>query len=157
MRALVQLVQSARVEVDSLVAAEIGPGLLVYVGFSNADSLVEANTMCKKLLNLPVFVSEEADRSSKVNVMQKNYELLLVSQFSLYGVFKGNRLDFHDAMPPQQAKPLYEALLECFGQHYNAHRIKDGIFGVKRKVFLVNSGPLAFQLDSKSLDTTEDI
>ncbi|KAH7427749.1 hypothetical protein KP509_10G058300 [Ceratopteris richardii] len=150
MRALVQRVRSARVEVDNHIITEIGPGLLVLVGFTHTDSLLDAESISKKILRLPLFASKETEYPLDLNVMQKNYELLLVSQFSLYGVFKGNRLDFHGAMPSEQAKPIYEALVEIFCQQYDPGRVKDGKFGIKRQVFAVNDGPLAIQLDSES-------
>uniref|UniRef100_A0A803LLS0 D-aminoacyl-tRNA deacylase n=1 Tax=Chenopodium quinoa TaxID=63459 RepID=A0A803LLS0_CHEQI len=109
MRAVVQRVTSASVEVDGSIVSQIGPGLLV---------------------------------------MQKNYEVLLVSQFTLYGTLKGNKPDFHVAMPPQRAKPFYETVVENFRKSYNPDSIKDGIFGAMMKVNLVNDGPVTLQLES---------
>uniref|UniRef100_A0A6N2KUH7 D-aminoacyl-tRNA deacylase n=1 Tax=Salix viminalis TaxID=40686 RepID=A0A6N2KUH7_SALVM len=68
------------------------------------------------------------------HVMQRNYEVLLVSQFTLYGVLKGNKPDFHVAMPPQKAKPFYESLVDKFRKSYRPDAIKDGVFGAMMKV-----------------------
>ncbi|OAE22397.1 hypothetical protein AXG93_2318s1440 [Marchantia polymorpha subsp. ruderalis] len=62
-------------------------------------------------------------------VMQKGYEVLLVSQFTLYGQLKGNKLDFHVAMPPERAKPFYESFVARVAKAYEDDRVKDGVFG----------------------------
>ncbi|XP_031389857.1 D-aminoacyl-tRNA deacylase isoform X1 [Punica granatum] len=86
----------------------------------------------------------------RIHVMQKNYGVLLVSQFTLYGVLKGNKPDFHVAMPPQSAKSFYDSVVERFRKAYSPDAIKDGIFGAKMKVNLVNDGPVTMQLDSSA-------
>ncbi|XP_057779408.1 uncharacterized protein LOC130997987 [Salvia miltiorrhiza] len=82
-------------------------------------------------------------------VMQKNYEVLLVSQFTLYGVLKGNKPDFHVAMPPAAAKSFYASLVERFQKAYGADAVKDGLFGAMMTVNLVNDGPVTMQLESR--------
>eukprot|EP00268_Persea_americana_P047993 TRINITY_DN5036_c0_g1_i4.p1 TRINITY_DN5036_c0_g1~~TRINITY_DN5036_c0_g1_i4.p1 ORF type:complete len:113 (+),score=23.39 TRINITY_DN5036_c0_g1_i4:499-837(+) len=100
------------------------------------------------------------DRSGKTwdqSVMQRKFEVLLVSQFTLYGFLKGNKPDFHVAMSPQDAKPFYESLVQKFKKTYNPDAIKDGLFGAMMKVHLVNDGPVTMQLDSSqpSKNTSE--
>ncbi|KAE8720324.1 D-tyrosyl-tRNA(Tyr) deacylase 1 [Hibiscus syriacus] len=80
--------------------------------------------------------------------MQRDYGVLLMSQFTLYGFLKGNKPDFHVAMPPQKTKPFYEFLVEKFRKAYKPDAIKDGVFGAMMKVSLVNDGPVTMQLDS---------
>ncbi|KAK3207036.1 hypothetical protein Dsin_021082 [Dipteronia sinensis] len=148
MRAVVQRVTSASVEVDGCVVSEIGPGILVLVGIHEADSESDADYICRKVLNMRLFPNEDTGKGWDLNVMQKNYGVLLVSQFTLYGIMKGNKPDFHVAMPPQKAKPFYESVVDKFRKSYNPDAIKDGVFGAMMKVNLVNNGPVTMQLDS---------
>ncbi|KAG7012459.1 D-tyrosyl-tRNA(Tyr) deacylase, partial [Cucurbita argyrosperma subsp. argyrosperma] len=177
MRAVVQRVASASVEVDGRTVSEIGPGLLVLVGVHDSDTNSDAEYICRKVLNMRLFPNESTSKAWDLNViiytlfssisirliptrsdlpllsllivMQKNYEVLLVSQFTLYGILKGNKPDFHVAMPPQTAKPFYASVVERFGKSYKPDAIKDGVFGAKMKVNLVNDGPVTMQIDSK--------
>ncbi|XP_062095841.1 uncharacterized protein LOC133801613 [Humulus lupulus] len=149
MRAVVQRVASASVEVEGRTVSEIGPGLLVLVGIHESDSDSDAEYICRKVLNMRLFQNEETGRGWDQNVMQRKYEILLVSQFTLYGFMKGNKPDFHVAMAPQKAEPFYASLVDRFKKSYNPDVIKDGIFGAKMKVSLVNDGPVTMQLDSQ--------
>lgn len=149
MRAIVQRVLSAKVVVDDQTIAQIGPGLLVLVGLLDADSEADAEFICRKVLNMRIFSNEQTGRAWDQSVMQRNYEILLVSQFTLYGVLKGNKPDFHVAMPPQLAKPFYDSLVERFCKAYRKDAIKDGIFGAMMQVHLVNDGPVTMQVDSR--------
>lgn len=148
MRAVVQRVASASVEVEGRIVSEIGPGLLVLVGIHDSDTDADADYICRKVLNMRLFPNEKTGRAWDHSVMQKNSGVLLVSQFTLYGTLKGNKPDFHVAMPPQRAKPFYESLVEKFRKSYNPDLIKDGLFGAMMKVNLVNDGPVTLQLDS---------
>ncbi|XP_073313242.1 uncharacterized protein [Primulina huaijiensis] len=148
MRAVVQRVTSASVEVEGRTVSAIGPGLLVLVGLHETDVESDAEYICRKVLNMRLFPSEKTGRSWDQNVMQRNYEVLLVSQFTLFGVLKGNKPDFHVAMPPEAAKPFYASLVEKFQKAYKMDAVKDGVFGAMMKVNLVNDGPVTMQLDS---------
>ncbi|KAJ0081240.1 hypothetical protein Patl1_10598 [Pistacia atlantica] len=148
MRAVVQRVTSASIEVDGRIVSEIGPGLLVLVGLHESDTDSDADFICRKVLNMRLFPNENTGKGWDFNVMQKNYGVLLVSQFTLYGILKGNKPDFHVAMPPQKARPFYDSLVEKFRKSYNPDAIKDGVFGAMMKVNLVNDGPVTMQLDS---------
>ncbi|XP_022140203.1 D-tyrosyl-tRNA(Tyr) deacylase [Momordica charantia] len=154
MRAVVQRVVSASVQVDGRTVSEIGPGLLVLVGLHESDSDADAEYICRKVLNMRLFPNESTGKAWDLNVMQKNYEVLLVSQFTLYGMLKGNKPDFHVAMPPQRAKPFYASVVERFGKSYNPDAIKDGVFGAMMKVNLVNDGPVTMQIDSQPSKNT---
>ncbi|XP_011045885.1 PREDICTED: D-tyrosyl-tRNA(Tyr) deacylase isoform X2 [Populus euphratica] len=134
MRAVVQRVTSASVEVDGHMVSEIGPGLLVLVGLHESDTDSNSDYICRKVLNMRLFTNECTGRGWDQNVMQRNYEVLLVSQFTLYGVLKGNKPDFHVAMPPQKAKPFYESLVDKFRKAYRPDAVKDGVFGAMMKV-----------------------
>ncbi|RHN73319.1 putative D-aminoacyl-tRNA deacylase [Medicago truncatula] len=156
MRAVVQRVASASVEVDGRIVSEIGPGLLVLVGIHDSDSDADADYICRKVLNMRLFTNEDTGKAWDHSVMQKNYQVLLVSQFTLYGFLKGNKPDFHVAMAPQRAKPFYASLVDRFRNAYNSDALKDGVFGAKMKVSLVNDGPVTMQLDSQSPKNTID-
>ncbi|XP_058723403.1 uncharacterized protein LOC131595138 isoform X1 [Vicia villosa] len=154
MRAVVQRVASASVEVEGRIVSEIGPGLLVLVGIHDSDSDADADYICRKVLNMRLFTNEDSGKAWDHSVMQKNYQVLLVSQFTLYGILKGNKPDFHVAMAPQRAKPFYASIVDKFRNAYNSDAIKDGVFGAKMKVSLVNDGPVTMQLDSQSSKNT---
>ncbi|XP_052202803.1 uncharacterized protein LOC127808338 isoform X1 [Diospyros lotus] len=151
MKAVVQRVASASVEplqVEGRIVSEIGPGLLVLVGLHDSDIESDADYICRKVLNMRLFPNEKTGKNWDQNVMQRNYSVLLVSQFTLYGILKGNKPDFHVAMSPDRAKPFYASLVDKFRTSYNPNAVKDGIFGAMMKVNLVNDGPVTMQLDS---------
>ncbi|WOL06978.1 D-tyrosyl-tRNA(Tyr) deacylase [Canna indica] len=155
MRAVVQRVLSASVEVEGRVVSEIGPGLLVLVGVHEADTEADADYICRKVLNMRLFPNATTGKAWDLSVKQCNFGVLLVSQFTLYGILKGNKPDFHVAMPPQKAKPFYESLVEKFRKSYTSDAVKDGVFGAMMKVNLVNDGPVTMQLDSSRTGTSE--
>ncbi|XP_064935869.1 uncharacterized protein LOC135584432 isoform X2 [Musa acuminata AAA Group] len=151
MRAVVQRVLSASVEVEGRVVSEIGPGLLVLVGVHESDTDGDADYICRKVLNMRLFSNSKTGKAWDLSVKQSNFGVLLVSQFTLYGILKGNKPDFHVAMPPQKAKTFYESLVEKFRKSYTSDAVKDGVFGAMMKVNLVNDGPVTMQLDSSVL------
>lgn len=151
MRAVVQRVLSASVEVEGRIVSAIGPGLLVLVGVHEADTDSDADYICRKVLNMRLFSNDKTGKAWDQSVMQRNFEVLLVSQFTLYGILKGNKPDFHVAMSPAKAKPFYASLVEKFQSSYSADSVKDGVFGAMMKVSLVNDGPVTMQIDSPSL------
>eukprot|EP00249_Psilotum_nudum_P010090 c22327_g1_i1 orf=294-764(-) len=156
MRAVVQRVVSSRVEVDGRVVSEIGPGLLVLLGLLDSDTEADSEFICRKVLNMRIFPNDKTGKAWDQSVMQKNYEVLLVSQFTLYGVLKGNKPDFHVAMPSQLAKPFYADLVKKFSNAYREDRVKDGIFGAMMQLHLVNDGPVTMQLDSQKFGKEND-
>ncbi|KAL0442697.1 UNVERIFIED_CONTAM: D-aminoacyl-tRNA deacylase [Sesamum latifolium] len=155
MRAVVQRVASASVEVEGRTVSAIGPGLLVLVGLHETDVEADAEYICRKVLNMRLFPNEKTGKTWDQNVISSfsatcypcSYNLTL-SQFTLYGVLKGNKPDFHVAMPPEAAKPFYTSLVEKIQKAYRVDAVKDGVFGAKMKVNLVNDGPVTMQLDS---------
>eukprot|EP00884_Botryococcus_braunii_P019168 jgi/Botrbrau1/5935/Bobra.0366s0109.1 len=148
MRAVMQRVRSASVEVDGKIVSSIGPGLLCLVGIRAEDTEKDAEFIARKILNARLFVNPENGRAWDTNVVQLGYEILLVSQFTLYGFLKGNKPDFHVAMPPQQAREFYQKFVERVGRDYRADRVQDGIFGAMMGVSLLNDGPVTLCIDS---------
>ncbi|CAI9270006.1 unnamed protein product [Lactuca saligna] len=158
MKAVVQRVASASVEVEGSTVSAIGPGLLVLVGIHDLDTDSDADYICRKVLNMRLFPNEKTGKTWDQSVMQKNYEVLLVSQFTLYGIMKGNKPDFHVAMAPDRAKSFYASFVERFQRSYKLESVKDGVFGAMMKVNLVNDGPVTMQLESpNSSRCTNDV
>lgn len=146
MRLVVQRVSSAEVKVDGKTTGKIEKGFLVLLGIKTTDTKKEADYLVKKLCGLRVFT----DENDKMNLALKDVggELLIVSQFTLYGDCSGgNRPSFTDAARPEIAEPLYEYFCEeCMKKEINVQR---GIFGADMKVSLVNDGPVTIIIESK--------
>jgi D-tyrosyl-tRNA(Tyr) deacylase len=139
-RALVQRVSEASVAVEGEEVARIGRGLLVLLGIRRGDGEGEADRIASKLLALRVF--EDAEGKMNLSVRDVGAELLVVSQFTLYGdVRKGNRPSFVDAAPPEEAEPLYERVRAASGA-------EGGVFGARMAVALVNDGPVTLLLEA---------
>jgi D-tyrosyl-tRNA(Tyr) deacylase len=139
-RALVQRVSSAAVEVDGERLAAIGNGLLVLLGVRRGDTPDQADRIAGKIERLRVF--EDADGRMNLSVRDVGGELLCVSQFTLYGdAGKGNRPSYVDAAPPEQAEPLYERVRAVLGA-------QGGTFGAHMRVSLVNDGPVTLLLEA---------
>ncbi|MBA3262594.1 MAG: D-tyrosyl-tRNA(Tyr) deacylase [Thermoleophilaceae bacterium] len=140
MRALVQRVSSASVEVDGEEVARIGLGLLVLLGVRTGDTGEQADRIAGKVARLRVF--EDAEGKLNLSVRDVGGELLCVSQFTLYGdARKGNRPSFVDAAPPEQAEPLYERVRSALGA-------QGGAFGSHMQVSLVNDGPVTLLVEA---------
>jgi D-tyrosyl-tRNA(Tyr) deacylase len=140
MRALVQRVREAAVSVDGEEVARIGPGLLVLLGVRRGDGPDQADRLAAKLARLRVF--EDVEGRMNLSVRDVGGEVLVVSQFTLYGdARKGNRPSFVDAAPPEQAEPLYERLRAGLGA-------QGGSFGARMAVALVNDGPVTLLIET---------
>jgi D-aminoacyl-tRNA deacylase len=138
MRALVQRVSSASVDIGGQRVSEIGPGLLVLLGVTHDDGEAQASWMADKIRALRVF----ADAEGRMNEPLGEREVLCVSQFTLYGdTRRGNRPSYVAAAPGEVAQPLYERVCELLG----AAR---GVFGADMQVSLVNDGPVTLLLES---------
>jgi len=139
-RALVQRVSSAAVEVEGERVARIGNGLLVLLGVRRGDTPEQADRIAGKVERLRVF--EDADGRMNLSVRDVGGEVLCVSQFTLYGdARKGNRPSYVDAAPPEEAEPLYERVRAALGA-------QGGAFGAHMHVSLVNDGPVTLLLEA---------
>ncbi len=146
MRALLQRVQQARVEVDMKIVGQIGKGWLVLLGVGQGDTSQDVDYMVDRIVKLRAF----ADANGKMNqsIVDVQGELLVVSQFTLYADCKSRRPGFTDAAPPAIAKELYE---EACRKLIAANvPVQTGIFAADMQVFLQNDGPVTFWLDSRA-------
>ena len=147
MRTIVQRVREASVAVDAKCVVEIGQGMLLLVGFEDADTPDDLEWTAQKVANLRIF--DDAEGVMNRSVKDVEGELLVVSQFTLYAsVKKGNRPSYIRAAKPDIAIPLYESFCETMSQ-YLRKRVKTGIFGADMKVSLVNDGPVTIVIDTK--------
>jgi D-tyrosyl-tRNA(Tyr) deacylase len=138
MRALVQRVSEASVTVDGEVVGAIGPGLLVLLGVTHTDDEAMADRLADKVRALRVF----ADADGRMNEPLGDREVLVVSQFTLYGdARRGNRPSYVGAAKGDVAAPLYER----FADRLDARR---GVFGAHMEVALVNDGPVTLLLEA---------
>ena len=138
MRALVQRVSQAAVDVEGDRVAQIGPGMLVLLGVAGDDTAEQADRLADKARNLRIF--DDAD--GRMNEPLGDREVLCVSQFTLYGdARKGNRPSYVAAAPADVAEPLYERFCERLGA-------KRGVFGACMGVALVNDGPVTLLLEA---------
>ncbi|MDC4508160.1 D-aminoacyl-tRNA deacylase [Acinetobacter baumannii] len=143
MRALIQRVLEAKVVVDGETTGEIQHGLLVFLGIGRDDTLATGQKLIDKILKYRIFDDEQGKMGW--NVSQANGGVLLVSQFTLMAqTQKGLRPDFGPAMPPSDAKALYEQLVEYTRSQFE--NVQTGIFAADMKVHLINDGPVTFNL-----------
>jgi D-aminoacyl-tRNA deacylase len=137
-RALVQRVSQAAVDVEGERVAQIGPGMLVLLGIGVGDRVEEADRLAEKVRALRIF----DDAEGRMNEPLGPREILCVSQFTLYGdARKGNRPSYIEAARPQVAEPLYERFCERLDA-------KRGVFGACMGVALVNDGPVTLMLEA---------
>jgi D-tyrosyl-tRNA(Tyr) deacylase len=145
MRALLQRVTYAKVEVEGAVVGEIGPGLLVFVGVGQADTDAQVDVLAEKVANLRIF--EDAAGKMNLSLLDGSRALLAVSQFTLYAdTRKGRRPSFTDAKAPDEAKRLYEAF--CVKSRALGLTVAEGRFAADMKVSLLNDGPVTLWLDT---------
>lgn len=146
MRAVVQRVSRAKVSVGREIVGEIGRGVLVLLGVSVRDSDKDAAYLADKVLNLRIF--EDAEAKMNLSLLDVRGQLLVVSQFTLYGdATRGRRPSFIDAAPPERANRLYEKFVSEARKH--VAKVGTGRFQAMMDVELVNDGPVTILLDSE--------
>ncbi len=148
MKAVIQRVTSASVSVDGAVVGACGKGYMILLGVAEGDGEHEAALLAKKILALRIF----SDEAGKMNLSLRDIdgEALVISQFTLMANYRhGNRPDFLQSAPPEEAKRLYEyfgSLLAC-----ELRRVEYGVFGAHMEVSLCNDGPVTIVMDSDVL------
>jgi len=145
MRACIQRVREARVEVNGQTIGQIGPGLVVLLGVAEGDGKGEVDWLADKIVNLRIF----SDPAGKMNLslLDTQGEMLVISQFTLLGdCRKGRRPSFVTAARPEQADPLYQQFCQqVAGQGVT---VATGQFAADMQVSLVNDGPVTLMIES---------
>lgn len=146
MRSVVQRVKRASVTVNGESVGKISAGLLVLLGFRPEDGESDINWMVDKLFGLRIFEDEEGKMNR--SVLDVGGEILVVSQFTLYGDCRsGKRPSFTSAAPPELAKALYEQSVEALRSR--GVKVETGVFQAQMNVELINDGPVTLLLDSE--------
>lgn len=148
MRAVIQRVSNASVEVDGKVVGSCQKGYLILLGVAEGDTELDADLLCKKIAALRIF----RDENDKMNLSIRDVdgEALVISQFTLYANYRhGNRPDFLASAKPDEANRLYEYFKTILAREIR--RVECGIFGADMKVSLTNDGPVTICMDSEVL------
>lgn len=139
MRALIQRVSEASVKVEGAVTGEIATGLCVFLGVRHDDTAVDVEKLVGKVTRLRVFPDQ--DGKMNLSVLDVGGDLLIVSQFTLYGdTRRGNRPSYSEAAEPVKAKELYDAFVDA--SRKLCRRVATGVFQAHMEVSLTNSGPV---------------
>ena len=148
MRAVIQRVKKASVTVKDNETGRISKGLLVFLGVGKEDTVDDLNYMVAKIVNLRTF--QDNNNKMNLNLLDIKGELMVVSQFTLYGdCRKGRRPSFTDAAPPETAQTLYTDFIESIKKL--GIKVATGIFQEMMDVSIINDGPVTFIIDSKKL------
>ena len=148
MRAVVTRVRHVSVTIDGVVRGKIGQGFLILLGVTHEDTEALALKLADKICSLRIF--EDENGKMNVGLAEAGGELLVISQFTLYGSCKrGRRPDFLAAARPEIAIPLYERFVARCAE--NGFRVQTGEFGADMKVDSLNDGPLTLILDTDQL------
>ncbi len=146
MKALIQRVTHASVTVDGEITGAIKQGLLVFLGVAKGDDPVKADKLLQKVLNYRIFADENAKMN--LNVQQIGGGVLIVSQFTLVAdTGKGLRPSFTQGAAPDEAKALYNYVIEAAENSYEPKKIQSGRFAADMQVSLLNDGPVTFMLE----------
>lgn len=149
MRALVQRVSegSVHIEADGYDAG-ISKGMVLLLGIKTGDTAKDVNFLADKCSNLRIF--EDEHEKMNLSVKDVNGEVLIISQFTLYGdASKGNRPGFTESARPEEAIPLYKMFVERMRENLGSEKIKEGVFGAMMTVKIFNDGPVTIMIDSK--------
>jgi len=146
MKALIQRVSEARVDIEGNTVAKIGNGMLVFLGIEKSDTENDIKYIVKKVSTLRIF--EDAQEKMNFSVQDIKGEVLVVSQFTLSAdCKKGNRPSFDSAEEPVRAKDMYMKFIDRLIE--NSLKVATGDFGANMQVHLINNGPVTIMLDSK--------
>ena len=147
MKAVIQRVKSAQVDVDGKCVGKIGKGFLILLGVKEDDTVEDVDYLVKKICNLRIF--EDENEKMNINIKDVNGEILVVSQFTLYAdCTGGNRPSFIKAAKPDKATELYEDFKSKIKNELG--KVECGIFGAHMEVSLLNDGPVTIDLESEA-------
>ena len=144
MRVLVQRSREASCVVDGKITGEINNGLVLFVGFTEGDNIDNISYLVRKVLNLRIFDDDNGVMNKSILDMD-NYEILSISQFTLYAdTKKGNRPSYINALNGSSAKELYDLFNEELSKYIH---VESGIFGANMHINLINDGPVTIMLE----------
>lgn len=144
MKVVIQRVKKAQVKTAKKIISKIGKGLLVFLGIKNDDKEENIDWLVEKIINLRIF----SDKDDKMNLSVKNIggEILVVSQFTLYGdCQKGRRPSFIEAAEPVKAQKIYDLFVKKLKKYGLV--VKEGVFGAMMEVELINDGPVTMIIE----------
>lgn len=141
MKIILQRVKQASVTYNNQQISEIKNGYVLLVGIQKDEKEEIILKMVKRILKSKLFEEWKKD------IKEMNYEILVLSQFTLFGKLKGKKLDFHWAEKHERAKSLFFKVIECFKTEYIEDKIKSGVFGEHLEIMLVNDGPVTIIFD----------
>ena len=148
MRAVIQRVRHAQVDVGGQTVGSIGQGFLILLGVGRTDTEAQIERLWGKISKMRIF--EDKNGKTNLSLTDVGGQVLVVSQFTLYAnCKKGNRPSFTEAGEPNEAKRLYELFAACARR--DVERVETGVFGAMMDVSLVNDGPFTICLDTETL------
>ena len=154
MKIIIQRVNKASVSVGGELVSSIGKGLMVLLGITHDDTKADSIHLVHKILNIRLWPEikivgdVEEHKPWAKSVMEMKYELMIVSQFTLYHKMKGNKPDFHNARDHEEAKQMYLEFIQLIKDGYEESKVQKGAFGEYMNIELQNDGPVTIALDS---------
>lgn len=146
MKLLLQRVKHASVRVDNIIVNQINGGLLLFLGIGATDSSLQSDYLVDKCLNLRIFDDPISAKRNHLSILDIQGEILVISQFTLYGNCQnGRRPSFDQAADPQKAKLLYEAFIQSLQK--SQLKVLGGIFQATMEIDLCNDGPVTYLLE----------
>ncbi len=150
MKAVIQRVTHASVVVEGETVGACGEGLMILLGVAEGDTELDAELLCRKIVNLRIFTDENGKMNRSVKDIDG--EMLVISQFTLLANYRhGNRPDFLASAKPEEANRLYEYFKSLASRE--VRRVESGVFGAHMDVTLLNNGPVTIVMDSEVLKT----
>lgn len=148
MRVVIQRVKSSAVTISGEIRSSTGPGLLVFVGIEDADTVEDAAWLAAKVVNMRLF--DDSDGVMNLSALETGSEIMIVSQFTLHAsTRKGNRPSYIRAARPEKAIPLYEEFI-ARTEALLGRSAGRGVFGAMMEITLINDGPVTIITDSKN-------
>ena len=148
MRLIIQRVKRGSVTVDGNVVGRCGKGAVCLVGIKKDDTVEDIDWIIRKTLSFCLWPDDDG-RPWRKGIPEIEGEVLLVSQFTLYGRYgNGRRPDYSRGMSPEEARPMFDLFVERFKAAYNAEKVQTGEFGADMEVEIIGDGPVTFTFDS---------
>lgn len=148
MRAVIQRVTEAKVDIEGLTVGSINKGLMILLGVTHDDTEEDSEYLIKKITQMRIFNDDEGKMN--LSLQEVKGSVLIVSQFTLHAkTKKGNRPSYIDAARPEQAIPLYEKFVSTLKDVLGEDKVATGKFGAMMQISLINDGPVTIILDSK--------